>query len=119
VGAEFSGRISGVQGFGVFVRLDETGADGLIPVRALGREYFRFDKDAQVLEGTDTGVVIGIGQRVRVKLAEAVPITGGLTLELLEIEGTVMKPTKGGANRGGPRHKGKRLKKAKRRVKSR
>jgi ribonuclease R len=49
VGAEFSGRISGVQRFGLFVRLDETGADGLIPIRALGREYFHYDEGSQTL----------------------------------------------------------------------
>ncbi|MCR9115023.1 MAG: ribonuclease R, partial [Rhodobacteraceae bacterium] len=54
VGEEFTGRISGVAKFGVFVRLDDTGADGLIPVRALGREYFHFDRDAGTLMGSDT-----------------------------------------------------------------
>ncbi|MGY9050039.1 MAG: ribonuclease R, partial [Rhodobacterales bacterium] len=39
IGAEFSGRISGIAKFGVFVRLDETGADGLVPMRNLGNEY--------------------------------------------------------------------------------
>ncbi|NNE89473.1 MAG: ribonuclease R [Silicimonas sp.] len=91
VGAELTGRISGVQRFGAFVRLDETGADGLIPIRALGREYFHFDRDAQTLEGTDTGLTIGLGQRVMVRLAEAVPVTGGLMLELLELEGAAVK----------------------------
>jgi len=86
VGAEFSGRISGVQRFGLFVKLDETGADGLVPIRSVGREFFHFDADAQQLLGSDSGVVIGIGQRVTVRLAEAVPVTGGLMLELLTIE---------------------------------
>jgi ribonuclease R len=117
VGAEFAGRISGVQGFGVFIRLDETGADGLIPIRALGNEYFHFDKEAQVLTGSQSGVVIGVGQRVRVKLAEAAPVTGGLTLELLELDGAAVRaPRDGGRGRTGSavRHKGKRLKKARR-----
>lgn len=91
VGAELTGRISGIQGFGVFVKLDETGADGLIPIRALGREYFHFDRDAQTLEGSDTGQIIGLGQRVLVRLAEAVPVTGGLMLELLELDGAIIK----------------------------
>jgi ribonuclease R len=86
VGAEFAGRISGVQRFGLFVKLDETGADGLVPIRSVGREFFHFDADAQQLVGADSGVVIGIGQRVTVRLAEAVPVTGGLMLELLAIE---------------------------------
>ncbi|GAB5447049.1 ribonuclease R [Gymnodinialimonas sp.] len=87
VGAEFGGRISGIARFGVFVKLDETGADGLLPMRALGQEYFHFDAEAQTLMGADTGTMIGIGDRVLVKLSEAVPVTGGLILELLEHDG--------------------------------
>ncbi|WEF23838.1 ribonuclease R [Paracoccus sp. S3-43] len=87
VGTEMTGRISGVQKFGAFVKLDETGADGLLPIRAIGQEYFHFDPDAQMLVGSDTGLEIGIGQRVTVRLAEAIPMTGGLTLDLLELDG--------------------------------
>lgn len=101
VGEAFTGRISGVVKFGVFVRLDETGADGLIPVRSLGREYFHFDRDAATLMGADTGTVIGLGQRVTVKLAEAVPVTGGLALELVSLDGKTM-PKSGSGGRGKP-----------------
>jgi ribonuclease R len=86
VGNEFAGRISGVTRFGLFVKLDETGADGLIPVRSLGREFFHFDPASQTLMGSETGLTLGIGQRVTVRLAEAVPVTGGLMLELLAVE---------------------------------
>ena len=98
VGAEFSGRISGVQRFGLFVKLDETGADGLVPIRSVGREFFHFDAEQQALIGSDTGVVIGIGQRVVVRLAEAIATTGGLTLDLLMLDGKTL-PT--GHARGG------------------
>jgi len=98
VGNEFAGRISGVQRFGLFVRLDETGADGLVPVRSIGREYYRYDTEAQTLMGADTGVELSIGQRVSVRLSEAVPVTGGLLLELLELNG---KPLPSGPKRGG------------------
>jgi ribonuclease R len=90
VGAEFTGRISGVQRFGLFVKLDETGADGLIPIRSVGREFFHYDEASQTLTGSDTGQTIGIGQRVTVRLASAVPVTGGLTLDLLQIEGKAL-----------------------------
>jgi ribonuclease R len=86
IGAELTGRISGIAKFGVFVKLDETGADAMIPIRTLGREYFHFDADSQTLMGSDTGMVIGLGQRVTVKLAEAAPVTGGLIVELLTLE---------------------------------
>lgn len=87
VGNEFSGRISGIARFGVFVKLDETGADGLIPMRSIGREYFHFDVEAKTLMGSDTGMMISLGQRVTVRLAEAAPVTGGIALELLALEG--------------------------------
>ena len=99
VGSEFTGRISGVQKFGAFVKLDETGADGLVPIRSVGREFFHYDRDAQQLIGADSGITLGIGQRVLVRLAEAVPVTGGLELELLELEGQAMP----GAGKGGKR----------------
>ena len=86
VGDEFTGRISGIARFGAFVKLDETGADGLIPIRTLGSEYFHFDKDAGTLMGADTGFTIAIGQRVTVRLSQASPVTGGLELELLSVE---------------------------------
>ncbi len=100
VGNEFAGRISGVTRFGCFVRLDETGADGLIPIRTLGREFFHYDQKSQTLMGADTGMTISVGQRVTVRLAEAVPVTGGLMLELLELEGGPM-PGGASAKRGG------------------
>ena len=99
VGTEMTGRISGVQRFGAFVKLDETGADGLLPIREIGREYFVYDRDRQVLMGSDTGTQIGIGQRVTVRLAEAVPLTGGLMLELVELEGAPVS--------AGPKGRGK------------
>lgn len=119
IGAELTGRISGIQGFGVFVKLDETGADGLIPIRAIGREYFHFDRDAQTLEGSDTGLTIGLGQRVLVRLAEAVPVTGGLMLELLELEGSPVKQSGRPIRRkskGKPKKSGKKRKVTRRRI---
>jgi ribonuclease R len=107
VGAEFTGRISGIAKFGVFVKLDETGADGLVPIRTLGNEYFHFDRDAGTLMGADTGRIIAIGMHARVRLVEAAPVTGGIAFEMLEIEGEAYG---GGAPRGtfrGRRGRGK------------
>jgi ribonuclease R len=87
IGSTFTGRISGIARFGAFVKLDETGADGLLPMRAIGAEYFHFDADSQTLMGSESGLTIGIGDKVTVKLAEAVPVTGGLVLDLIEVEG--------------------------------
>lgn len=86
IGVEMGGRISGIAKFGVFVKLDETGADGMIPIRTLGREYFHYDADSQTLMGSDSGTLIRLGQRVTVKLIEAAPVTGGLIVELLTLD---------------------------------
>ena len=114
VGAEFSGRVSGVQRFGLFVKLDETGADGLVPVRAIGREFFHYDADAQVLVGADSGQVLGAGLRVTVRLAEASPLTGGLILDLLNVEGATLKaPHRGKGKSGGRKSSAAAVKAAK------
>jgi ribonuclease R len=104
VGHEFEGRISGVARFGAFVRLDETGADGLVPMRNLGAEYFHYDREGATLMGADTGVVIQPGVRVTVKLAEAAPVTGGLMLELITLDGEEVKH---GPSGRGPRGRGR------------
>ncbi len=106
VGNEFTGRINGIASFGAFVRLDETGADGLVPVRTLGREFFHFDANASTLTGSDTGFVIAIGQQVTVRLTEATPVTGGLQLELLTIDDKPLP--RGGSRSPAGRSGGKR-----------
>ncbi|WP_426031701.1 ribonuclease R [Caulobacter sp. DWP3-1-3b2] len=83
VGATFSGRITGVTRFGLFVKLDETGADGLVPVSTLGEEYFVHDDRMHALVGERTGKRFPLGLRVEVKLREATPVTGGLLFEML------------------------------------
>ncbi len=100
IGAELPGRISGIARFGVFVKLDGTGADGLIPIRTLGDEFFHHDAESQTLMGADSGLVIGLGQRVTVRLVEAAPVTGGLLVELVTLEDRAM-PGGGARGRGG------------------
>jgi ribonuclease R len=97
IGAEFAGRISGVTRFGLFVRLSETGADGLIPVRSLGREFFQHDERAHALVGERSGLTFRLGTKVTVRLAEAAPLTGGLRFDLIEggEPGTPRPPLRG------------------------
>ena len=99
VGSEMSGRISGIAKFGVFVKLDETGADGMIPMRNLGNEYFHYDPESQTLMGGSSGTIISVGQRATVKIVEAAPVTGGLIVELVTLDEKVM-PSGGGRGRG-------------------
>ncbi|MDN5786156.1 ribonuclease R [Pseudorhodobacter sp.] len=113
VGAVFDGKVSGVQRFGLFVRLAESGADGLVPIRSVGREFFHFDAESQTLTGADTGLTIGIGQRVKARLKEAAPMTGGLILELVEIEDRALPAGRGPRGKSAARRPGKAAAKAK------
>lgn len=70
IGRRESGVVSGCERFGVFVTLDETCADGLIPVRDLGNEWFDYDEDRMRLTGEATGAVWGLGRRVAVEVAD-------------------------------------------------
>jgi ribonuclease R len=83
VGATFPGRITGVTRFGLFIRLTETGADGLVPVSSLGDEYFTHDDRTHALVGERTGRRWMLGKAVEVRLREATPVTGGLLFEML------------------------------------
>ena len=82
-GAEFDGRITGVTRFGLFVRLLDTGADGLVPLSSLGNEYFIHDDRTHSLVGERSGQRWRLGAKVQVKLLEATPVTGGLLFEML------------------------------------
>jgi ribonuclease R len=83
LGASFEGRVTGVTRFGLFIRLKETGADGLAPVSSLGEEYFIHDDRAHALVGERTGRRWRLGAAVTVRLVEATPISGGLLFKVL------------------------------------
>ncbi|HEX3439174.1 MAG TPA: RNB domain-containing ribonuclease, partial [Pseudolabrys sp.] len=91
VGATFDGRISGVHRAGLFVKLHETGADGFIPARTIGDEYYRYDEKAHAMIGNRSGDTYRLGDSVTVKLVEAAPVAGALRFELLS-EGRQGRP---------------------------
>jgi ribonuclease R len=65
------------------VKLDDTGADGFIPARTVGTEYFRYHEDRHALIGDRSGETYRLGDRVTVRLVEAAPVAGALRFELL------------------------------------
>ncbi|RVT54515.1 ribonuclease R [Rubrivivax albus] len=69
LGEEFSGTVSAVAGFGLFVTLDALYVEGLVHITELGGEYYRFDEARQELRGERTGVRYGVGTRVRVQVS--------------------------------------------------
>lgn len=83
IGATFQGHISGVTRAGLFIKLDETGADGFVPARTIGADYFRYEEDLHAMIGSRTGETHRLGDRVAVKLVEAAPVAGALRFELL------------------------------------
>ena len=97
VGEVFETRITGVQKFGFFATIVSLGGDGLVPVSTLGAERFDFDEKAHVLEGRESGTSYAIGDKLRLRLAEANPLTGALKFELEEGASTAVEP------RGRPR----------------
>ncbi len=82
VGATFAGRIAGVNRAGLFVRLNDTGADGFIPAARISDEYWVHDEAYGALVGTQTGQRYEMGMPVEVKLLEVTPIQGGLLFSI-------------------------------------
>jgi len=82
VGAVFDGHISGVTRAGLFVELDETGADGFIPARNIGEEYFRYHEAGRAFVGQSK--THRLGDPVTVELVEAAPVAGALRFRLVE-----------------------------------
>ncbi|MFY9697667.1 MAG: ribonuclease R, partial [Rhodoplanes sp.] len=83
VGATFEGHIGGVTRAGLFVKLDETGADGFVPAATLGQDYFRYQEAQHALVGDVSGEAYRLGDAVTVRLVEAAPVAGALRFEIL------------------------------------
>jgi ribonuclease R len=84
VGEVFDTRITGVQSFGFFATIVGLGGDGLVPVSTLGRDYFKYDEGARALVGDQTGERFAQGDTLKLRLAEANPLTGALKFEPLD-----------------------------------
>jgi ribonuclease R len=108
IGTVFEARIGGATRAGLFVRLDDTGADGFIPAATLGGQYFRYDDDAHALVGDDDGETYRLGDKVTVRLVEAAPVAGALRFEMIsdgrrDPTARILAkglPKRGGAKRG-------------------
>ena len=83
IGASFEARIAGVTKVGLFVKLNDTGADGFIPAATLGADYFHYDEAMHALIGGRTGEMFRLGDIVDVKLVEVAPFAGAMRFEML------------------------------------
>jgi ribonuclease R len=101
-------RITGVQPFGFFATVEGLGGDGLVPVSTLGTEYFRYDEASQTLRGEDTDTAFASGNRLKLRLVEANPVSGGLRFELPEAsDNYAARPSRGPRRDGRREEKGK------------
>ncbi len=85
VGEEFDGIISSVVKFGLFIELPNT-IEGLIHINTLKQDYFHYMETQLVLVGERTGLTFKIGQKVRVKVVKADPVTQDIDFELVSAE---------------------------------
>jgi ribonuclease R len=103
VGELVDTRITGVQPFGFFATVEGLGGDGLVPVSTLGQEYFRYDEASQSLEGEATGTRYTPGLKLKLRLAEANPISGALRFEVEGAEGSAPSQRRNRNDRVAPR----------------
>ena len=103
IGAMFNGRINGVTKAGLFVTLDDTGADGFVPISMLGNDYYVFDDIRHSVIGKSSGEQYQMGMQVEVKLVEVAPVAGALRFEMVS-DGIAASglPRSRNTNRRGP-----------------
>ena len=83
IGERDTGTVSWISDLGAFVRLDATGAEGLVRMKSLGDEWWDFDDMRLTLTGSSTGTVITLGQRVVVEVASVNVLRGHLDVALV------------------------------------
>lgn len=86
VGSIFPGKVNGVTRFGLFVTLDDTGADGLVPLGSLPDDYYVHDETRHLLRGRRSKKVFRLGDKVDVMLMEADPLTGSMIMQVINGE---------------------------------
>ncbi len=91
IGATFDARITGVTRAGLFVALEENGADGFVPISTLRGDYYVYDEARRALIGRSTGETFQLGDLVEVRLMETAPLAGGLRFEMVS-EGKKGRP---------------------------
>ena len=98
VGEAFSGIVDGVERFGIFVVLDDTMAEGLVPIRSLGDEYFDYDETRMMLTGEQSGKRYRLGQRVAVTVHDVDTMRGRIGFALAANQAPASRRTETGRN---------------------
>lgn len=93
IGERFCGTVSWLDRMGVFVRLDDTGAEGLIRMANLGGEWWELDEESLTLTGSSTGDVIELGRRMVIEVADVNVMRGHLDFKLVHAVTTARAAT--------------------------
>ena len=83
IGEEYEGIVSSVTNFGIFVELDNT-VEGLIRYEKLGDEYFIYNEEKRQAIGEHTGKVYQIGDKVKIRVANASKLMRQIDFEICE-----------------------------------
>lgn len=71
IGENFKGIISGMSSWGMYVELIDSKCEGMIRLENIKSDYFRFEEDRYVVEGSKTGKEYRLGQEVEIKVLNA------------------------------------------------
>ncbi len=109
LGEIYSGTISGVTEWGLYVELDENMCEGLVPVRDLADDFYDYDEKNYCLKGRRTHTKYTLGDKVKVQVARADLDKKQLDFALLSDDGRPLnqRPKKDGGSKPNPRHNGK------------
>lgn len=92
-GTEHVGQITGVKDFGCFVELEGVGVDGLVHVSDLGQEYWQYEAEKRRFVGSDSGTVLRLGDRLKVRIAGVDLRDRRIRLESLGLAGVASLPS--------------------------
>lgn len=106
IGETFEGTIGGVTRAGLFVTLNESGADGFVPISSILNEYFVYVENRHAVVGQDTGTEYRLGQAIDVRLEEAAPVAGALRFSV--VAGGLAAKGRSSKRKSGRGHHGKR-----------
>lgn len=83
IGEEFTGTVSGIAEFGLFVKMDENYCEGMVPMANIPGDRFYFDAEKYRIIGARTKKEYNFGDKVRVKIYEVYPRKRQIDLELV------------------------------------
>ena len=86
IGDEFTGLVSSVTDFGLFIELEEFYVDGLVHITSLGQDYYRFDGDRRRLIGEHSSREYKTGDRLKVQVSRVDMEQGRIDFELSEVK---------------------------------